>query len=330
MNALPKVVILATGGTIVSSGASAEQVTGYSIESLGISDIVQAVPALAHVARLQLEVVSNIDSSSMTSSVWIRLAERIERLAADPDVAGFVVTHGTDTMEETAYFLHLVLKTDKPVVFTGAMRPASAISADGPFNLFDAVRVAVNRSAAGMGVLLVMNDRIYSARTAGKLHPTNCDAFGHADFGCLGLVAGPRIEWLQAPLKKHTVRSLFSLPRTALPRVDIVTSHADDDGVLIRASVAAGARGIVHAGTGNGSIHESAEPWLFDAAEKGVLVVRASRTGAGCVTEGAARWQKAGFIPAGTLSPQKARILLQLILTVTSDPVEAAAMFSQY
>lgn len=330
MSQLPKVVIFATGGTIVSSGASAQQVTGYSIDKVKVSDLVDAVPALKDVARVSVEQISNIDSSSMTSSVWMRLAERIEALAADPEVAGFVVTHGTDTMEETGYFLHLVIKTEKPVVMTGAMRPASALSADGPFNLYDAVRVAVHHEAAGKGVLIVMNDRIYSARTSGKVHPTNCDAFGSFDYGCLGLIAGDRIDFMQAPVKKHTTQTLFSLPKAALPRVDIVTSHADDDGVLIRASIAAGAKGIVHAGTGNGSIHESAEPWLFDAAEKGLIVVRASRLGSGCVTEGLEKWQKAGFIPAGTLPPQKARILLQLILTVTQDPAEAAAMFAQY
>ena len=135
---------------------------------------------------------------------------------------------------------------------------------------------------------------------------------------------------MQTPVKKHTTATLFSIPKKALPRVDIVMSHADDDGVLVRAAVAAGAKGLIHAGTGNGSVHESTDPWLFDAAEKGVLIVRASRINAGCVTEGLAKWQKAGFIPAGTLSPQKARILLQLILTVTSDPAEAAAMFAQY
>lgn len=330
MQSLPKVVIFATGGTIVSSGANAQQVTGYSIDKVKVSDLVDAVPALNAVARISVEQVSNIDSSSMTSSVWVRLAERIEALATDPDVTGFVVTHGTDTMEETAFFLHLVLKTEKPVVFTGAMRPATALSADGPFNLYDAVRVAVHPDAKGKGVLLVLNDRIYSARTAAKQHPTNCDAFGSFDYGCLGLIAGARIDFMQTPVKKHTTATLFSIPRKALPRVDIVMSHADDDGVLVRAAVAAGAKGLIHAGTGNGSVHESTDPWLFDAAEKGVLIVRASRINAGCVTEGLAKWQKAGFIPAGTLSPQKARILLQLILTVTSDPAEAAAMFAQY
>ena len=161
---LPKIVVLATGGTIVSSGASAVQVTGYSIDKVRVDDILATVPALSDIARIEAEQISNIDSGSMTSAVWLKLASRIEALASDPDVAGFVVTHGTDTMEETAFFLHLMLHTAKPVVFTGAMRPATAVSADGPFNLYNAVRAAAAPESAGKGVLIVFNDRIYSAR----------------------------------------------------------------------------------------------------------------------------------------------------------------------
>lgn len=327
---LPKIVVLATGGTIVSSGASAVQVTGYSIDKVRVDDILATVLALSDIARIEAEQISNIDSGSMTSAVWLKLASRIEALASDPDVAGFVVTHGTDTMEETAFFLHLTLHTAKPVVFTGAMRPATAVSADGPFNLYNAVRAAAAPESAGKGVLIVFNDRIYSARFAAKRHPTNPDAFGGGDFGALGLIAGSHVEYLQTPVKKHTVRSDFTVPAGPLPRVDILTSHADDDGVLIRAAVEAGARGIIYAGTGNGSVHEASEPWLFDAAEKGVLIVRASRTGDGMTTEGLAKWQKAGFIPAGTLSAQKARILLQLILLESRDAKVAAELFSEY
>ena len=195
---------------------------------------------------------------------------------------------------------------------------------------YNAVRAAAAPESAGKGVLIVFNDRIYSARFAAKRHPTNPDAFGGGDFGALGLIAGSHVEYLQTPVKKHTVRSDFTVPAGPLPRVDILTSHADDDGVLIRAAVEAGARGIIYAGTGNGSVHEASEPWLFDAAEKGVLIVRASRTGDGMTTEGLAKWQKAGFIPAGTLSAQKARILLQLILLESRDAKVAAELFSEY
>ena len=204
------------------------------------------------------------------------------------------------------------------------------MSADGPFNLYNAVRAAAAPESAGKGVLIVFNDRIYSARFAAKRHPTNPDAFGGGDFGALGLIAGSHVEYLQTPVKKHTVRSDFTVPAGPLPRVDILTSHADDDGVLIRAAVEAGAKGIIYAGTGNGSVHEASEPWLFDAAEKGVLIVRASRTGDGMTTEGLAKWQKAGFIPAGTLPAQKARILLQLILLESRDAKVAAELFSEY
>ena len=332
---LPKVVLFATGGTIVSSGASATQMTGYSLQGFRVEDLIAAVPALAETAEIEAHQISNIDSSSMTSAVWMKLARAVEDAARRDDVTGIVVTHGTDTMEETAYFLNLVLKTRKPVVLTGAMRPATAISADGPLNLLNAVRTAAAPQAAGKGVLIVLNDAIGTARDMTKTHPTNVATFRGPDLGMIGMISGARIEFLAAPVKCHAESSPFSLEKLeawvaangALPRVDIVYSHTDDDGVMVRAALAAGARGIVHAGTGNGSIHEGTEPALFEAARQGALVVRASRTGGGSTVEGLAAWQEAGFVPAGSLNPQKARVLLQLCLTQTTDPAEIDALF---
>lgn len=215
---LPKIVVLATGGTIVSSGASAVQVTGYSIDKVRVDDILATVPALSDIARIEAEQISNIDSGSMTSAVWLKLASRIEALASDPDVAGFVVTHGTDTMEETAFFLHLTLHTAKPVVFTGAMRPATAVSADGPFNLYNAVRAAAAPESAGKGVLIVFNDRIYSARFAAKRHPTNPDAFGGATSGPWALL--PEATWniCRRPSKTYRAKRLYGACGTAAAR----------------------------------------------------------------------------------------------------------------
>lgn len=227
-----KVVILATGGTIVSSGASATQMTGYSIQGLGVEDLLSAVPMLADVADVEAARVSNIDSSSMTSEVWLKLANAVEEALRREDVSGVVITHGTDTMEETAFFLNLVVKSEKPVVLTGAMRPATALSAEGPLNLLNAVRIAADPKAAGRGVLIALNDVIVSARDATKTHPTNVATFRGPDLGMLGMIAGTHIEWIARSEKPHGAATPFTLEALearvaadgALPRVDIVYS----------------------------------------------------------------------------------------------------------
>ena len=206
-----KVVILATGGTIVSSGASATQMTGYSIQGLGVEDLLSAVPMLADVADVEAARISNIDSSSMTSEVWLKLANAVEEALRREDVSGVVITHGTDTMEETAFFLNLVVKSEKPVVLTGAMRPATALSAEGPLNLLNAVRIASDPKAAGRGVLIALNDVIVSARDATKTHPTNVATFRGADLGMLGMIAGTHIEWIARSEKPHGVATPFTL-----------------------------------------------------------------------------------------------------------------------
>lgn len=332
--AKPKVVIFATGGTIVSSGASATQMTGYSIQGLKVEDLLGAVPMLTDVADVEAHQVANIDSSSMTSAVWLTLARAIEDAAARPDVTGIVVTHGTDTMEETAYFLTLVLKTHKPVVLTGAMRPATALSAEGPLNLLNAVRVAADPDAVGRGVLIALNDTIGTARDTTKMHPTNVATFRGPDLGMVGMIAGPRIEWLAKSDKSHTLDTPWHLETLeryakdhgALPRVDILYSHVDDDGVFVNASVAAGAKAIVHAGTGNGSIHEGTVKHLYAAAKVGVMVIRASRTPSGMTVEGLDEWQSAGFVPAGSLNPAKARVLAQVVLASLETPTVDAML----
>lgn len=330
-----RIAIFATGGTIVSSGDSATQMTGYSIKGLNVNDLIAAVPQLTDVADIEARQIANIDSSSMKASVWSDLALAIEEEARRDEVDGIVVTHGTDTLEETAYFLNLLLSTHKPVVLTGAMRPATALSAEGPLNLLNAVRVAASPDACGKGVLIVLNDSIGTARDMTKTHPTNVATFRGPDLGAIGSISGDRIEFIGASAKDHTTKTPFTLEKLdcylethgKLPRVDIVYSHTDDDGVMVKAAVAAGAEGIVHAGTGNGSIHEDTEPALFEAAKAGIVIVRASRVHGGATVEGLERWQQAGFVPAGSLNPQKARVLLQLALTVTKDPTAIDAFF---
>ncbi len=325
---LPHIVVLTTGGTIVSSGASATQMTGYSLQGVTVDELLRGVPGLADVARVSVEAVANIDSSSMTSAVWMTLAERVMAYARQDDVDGIVITHGTDTLEETAYFLTLTLTTEKPVVITGAMRPSTALSAEGPLNLLNAIRVATHPSTKGRGVIVALNDTLLSGRDATKTHPTNVATFRAPDAGVLGLIAGNELHWLNQSAARHAPDAPFPLPQLQayvahhgrFPRVDILTSHVDDDAVFVNAALAAGAQGLVHAGTGNGSIHEQTEGALLEAAKRGVLVVRASRTGSGACVSGLATWEDAGFIASGTLNPAKARVLLQLILMTVPVP----------
>lgn len=332
---LPKVRLLTCGGTIVSSGESASQMTGYRLKDFSVDALLAAVPGLADVARIDVHEVARIDSMSMTSAVWKDLGRAIAEADADPDIDGIVVTHGTDTMEETAWFTHLTMKTSKPVVFTGAMRPSTALSADGPLNLYNAVRIAVDPEARGRGVLVALNDVIYGARAAMKVNPTNAAAFGGLAEGPLGIISGDAVVWLGRPEKPFGAGTPYKLetyshPRR-LPRVDILYSHADDDGILVRAAVEAGAEAIVHAGTGNGSIHAETEKALAEAAERGVFIIRASRVPGGCVTPGLAEWQERGYIPSGTLSPQKARILAMLALvTFGWNPEKMKEAFERF
>lgn len=335
--ALPKVVIASTGGTIVSSGSSATQLTGYSIKELTAADLIAAVPSLGEVAEVEVLPVCNIGSSNMNEALWVKLTCALEQALADPGVAGAVVTHGTDTMEETAFFLNLVLKTHKPVVLTGAMRPATALSADGPLNLYNAVRVAACPDSASRGVLIAMNGLILGARDTTKTNTLSVETFQGRDFGTFGYVTGPSIDYYVAAqsARRRTFGSEFRPtdfkdPENP-PKVFILYAHAGEDGTLIRAAIEAGAQGLVYAGTGHGSISTKAEEALLEARSRGVVVVRASRTGSGPVLAGLARWQQAGIIPSGTLSPQKARILLELaIAKFGRDEAEIRRCFETY
>ncbi len=221
-------------------------------------------------------------------------------------------------MEETAFFLNLILNTRKPVVLTGSMRPATAISADGYLNILNAVRVAASPLSHDQGVLIVLNGVINSARHTTKTNTLSVETFKAPEFGMLGYVVGNEIEYLTKSLKPHTYQCEFSIEEfnedETVPRVDIIYAHADDDGTFVEASLANGAQGIVHAGTGHGSISYKMEEALKQASAAGCAVIRASRVPTGAVLEGHARWQDAGFTPSRTLSPMKARILLQLLL----------------
>lgn len=328
---LPQVAILATGGTIAGTASSSTQTTGYKAGDLAIQTLIDAVPAIKDYAEVTGEQIVKISSNNLTDDVLLRLAKRCNELLADPKVKGIVITHGTDTLEETAFFLNLTVKSKKPVVVIGAMRPATAISADGPMNLLNAVKLAADPKAMGRGVLVALNDQISSGRDVTKANTTNVATFKSPDLGYLGYIAGGKNYFLRDLAMRHTYESEFDVSDLkALPRVDILYTHANDDRVLADAAIAAGAKGIVHAGSGNGSIHGNTEPALVEAVKKGITVVLSSRTGSGVVCPNIAQWREAGFIEGRSLNPQKARILLQLALTKTSDPKEIARMFEEY
>lgn len=328
---LPNIKILATGGTIAGSANSNTQMTGYKAGALGIQTLIDAVPQIKDYANVSGEQVCKLDSKDMSNDVWLKLGKRVNELLADKNVDGIVITHGTDTLEETAYFLNLVVKSDKPVVLVGSMRPATAISADGPLNLLNAVRVASSKEAVGKGVLVAMNDQINGARDVTKTNTTNVDTFKTPDLGFLGYINDGKVCFYRESTRKHTTHSEFNAKNlNALPYVKVIYGHADDDGVFVDAAVAAGAKGIIYAGTGNGSVHKNAEAALAEATKKGVVVVRSSRVGTGTVVDAEQSYIDAHFLNGDSLNPQKARILLALALTKTNDLNEIQRMFNEY
>jgi L-asparaginase/glutamin-(asparagin-)ase len=331
-NKLRNVTILATGGTIAGTGATSTTTVGYTAATVGVQTLIKAVPELAAVAHVSGEQVFQIASESMTNDHWLTLAKRVNTLLAQPNVDGIVITHGTDTLEETAYFLNLVVKSKKPVVLVGSMRPSTAMSADGPINLYNAVQVAASVDAAGKGVLVVMNDQIHAAREVTKTNTTTPDTFKTSELGMLGYVQGSRVEFYRASLRKHTADTEFDVSRLeSLPQVDISYTYANVGPAAVNAFVAAGDKGLIHAAVGDGSIPANLKPALVAAREKGVIIVRSSRVGQGIVARnGEANDDQLDFVVSDTLNPQKARILLMLALTKSSNTKDIQRMFYTY
>jgi len=329
--ALPTVVVLATGGTIAGAAATDVQ-AGYSSGQVGVEQLLAAVPQAKKLANLRGEQVSNIGSQDMNDEVWLKLARRVNELVAMPDVAGVVITHGTDTIEETAFFLNLVVKSKKPVVLTASMRPSTALSADGPLNFFNAVAVAANKNAVGLGVLVVINDWIHGASSLTKTSTTAVQTFMSPLRGLVGTVAYGEADFFCGPVGRNTINSEFSLDGvTALPRVDIVMAYENMDGALIDASAAAGAKGIVIAGVGNGNLTEPAVKALAAQSKKGVVCVRSSRVVTGRVGRNVELDDdKLGFVASLGMNPQKARVLLRLALLKTSDVKQIQKYFEEY
>ncbi|WP_454678082.1 asparaginase [Achromobacter marplatensis] len=331
-HALPVVAVLATGGTIAGAQADATS-AGYKAGSFSVNDLLAAVPQLAGIAEIRAEQVANVGSQNMTHDVWRTLAERVDTLCQDASVAGIVITHGTDTLEETAYFLSLVIQHDKPVVLVGAMRPATALGAEGPANLYNAVALARHPDARGRGPLVVMNEDVHYAREIQKIASAGLCAFASPNRGRAGVMHGGAPCFYSRNTTTHTTQSEFSLAlleKAGWPRVDVVYAHANLQADLID-FLADVADGIVLAGVGDGNATDLGIDALSRAVTDGTAVVRASRTGSGFVARDVELDDASlGFIAAGDLNPQKARILLMLGLSVTRDPAALQAIFDRY
>lgn len=330
---LPKIKVLATGGTI--AGAQASQAdAGYKSGTFSVNDLIKAVPQMTNIAVLSGEQVANIGSQTMNHEVWLKLGNRVNEVLKSDDTDGVVITHGTDTLEETAYFLSLVVKSEKPVVLVCAMRPATGISADGPMNLYNGVALAGSPAAKGRGPLVVINDAIHYGRELQKMHTTFLDAFESPNRGLAGVMNTGKVYFYSKNTTRHTTNSEFSLNGLTvenLPRVEIVYSYANFDGKLIDAAVEQGAKGIVIAGVGDGNTTDAALVALERAAKKGVAVVRCSRTSAGVADRNIeVNDDKLGFIAGMELNAQKARILLMLGLKKTSDVKALQQLFYEY
>ena len=319
----PRVVILTTGGTIAGQ-ANARSEIGYTSAQVDGSQLILGVPGIDTLAQISSERIASIGSQDMTDAIWLTLAARISTLFANNEADGVVVTHGTDTVEETAFFLDLVLAPGKPVVLVGAMRPSTAIGADGPANLYDAVKVAASPSAHDRGVLVVMYGTIHAARDAQKIHTTALEAIRSPNFGPVGYVNAASVRFSTlAPPSRSKLYSPGSTP--PLPRVDIIYAHAQMDGAMIDDAVKRGARGLVLAGAGEGNCSQPAAEALQRAVARGIVVVRASRTGAGFVNRNVeVDDDKLGFVASLDLNPQKARILAQLL--IANHITDAAAV----
>ena len=327
----PNVVILATGGTIAGAGADAANSATYKAAKVGVEQLIAAVPAMGNVANVRGEQVFQIASESFTDVQLVQLGKRVSQLLKQDDVDGVVITHGTDTLEETALFLNLVVKSDKPIVVVGSMRPSTAISADGALNLLDAVTTAASKESIGKGVLVTMNDQIQSGRDVTKRTNIVPSAF-FSQWGPLGMVVEGRTYFFRAPGKRHGAGSEFDIDTIdSLPLVAIVYGSGNMFPGAYTAAVGAGAKAIVNAGTGNGSVPGYLVDTLKDIRAKGTLVIRSSHVGDGFVLRNAEQPDdRYDWVVAHDLNPQKAKILAAVALTKTSDTRELQRIFWEY
>jgi L-asparaginase len=331
---LPRIAVIGTGGTI--SGVGQDRLDLYEYGTSGrfmhVEELIASVPELTRVAEVVPVRYMNVASTALGPAHWLGVLKLIHAtVRADPGLAGVVVTHGTATLEETAYFLNLAVRVPVPVVVVGAMRPSSALGADGGMNLLNAVRVAASAEARGMGVTVVLNDEINAARDVAKTSNFRVNTFVSRDFGILGSTDGDAVTFYRKPLRRGAPDTEFDVEGLAeLPRVDIIPAYAGADAVLVEAAVAAGARGLISAGLPSGAPTPEQQRALEVAAKAGVVVVQASRAGSGRVIDSKVALRRAGFLGADSLTAPKARILLMMALTATRDIEQIRRIFAEY
>jgi len=328
----PKIVIVATGGTIAGASAASTD-AGYQSGAVGVDLLIQAVPQMKDIADVTGEQIASIGSQDMNDDIWLKLGKRVNELLASADCDGVVITHGTDTLEETSYFLDLVVKSDKPVVLTGSMRPSTAMSADGPLNIYNAVAIAADPKARGRGVLVTVDDDIHSAHDIVKTHTTDVGTMSSGEVGLIGASLFGVNTWYRMPEQVHTKKSELGIPATqaTLPRVDIIYAHANMSPDIITNAAKSGAKGIVIAGVGDGNMTAPAMDAVKAVIAQGVIVVRSSRVNGGIIRRNIeVNDDQIGTVTSMELNPAKARVLLQLVLVKTSDAKKAQDYFNRY
>lgn len=326
-----KIVVLGTGGTIAGKAADSSETAAYKAGQIEVETLLRDIPEISKIAQIKCEQLYNIDSADISLNMMLELRNKINSLLSNEEITAVVITHGTDTLEETAYFLNLTVNSSKPVVLVGAMRPATAFSADGTMNILNAVQVALSEQAINKGILVVMNERIYAAREVTKTSTTNVDAFKSFELGCLGSINGGCVNFYQQMLRKHTIDSAFAKisEHFNFPKVEVLYCVAGMDYSLIELLVKQGVKGIVIAGFGNGNIHSKYKEKLQNIARAGTKIVMASRVASGTISESKPA-QVAGIICSGSLNPQKARILLMLALNITDDSEKIQEIFATH
>lgn len=327
----PNLVIIATGGTIAGAGATSANASAYQSAVVGVDKLIAAVPEIKNVAGVRGEQIFQIGSESFNNERWLKLVHRVSDLLKSSDVDGIVITHGTDTLEETSYLLNLTLKSSKPVVLVGAMRPGTAMSADGPLNLYNAVVVAASKKAVGMGTLVVMNDEIHSARDVSKTSSVKVETF-RSLYGPIGTVVEGEPRFYRAPIRPHTTQTEFDIDKIqTLPEVNVVYTHGNMNRLAIDAFVAGGSKALIWAGFGNGSVPDYMDGVLRETRAKGVIIARTTRTGSGLtVRNGETNDDKNDYVVVDDQNPAKARLLMALALTKTTDTKELQKIFWKY
>jgi len=325
------ITILATGGTIAGTGLSADQ-SNYIPATISADDLVETVVGINKLANIKTKQVLSIGSQDIEDIHWLKIAKITNELLKKEDVDGVVITHGTDTLEETAYFLNLVVESNKPVILVGSMRPSTALGADGAINLYNAVALAADYQAQNKGVLVVIADKIFAARDVAKINTVAVEAFGAPNAGAIGQVYYGRVQIYYQSTRVHTKNSEFKIGKiSSLPKVDIVQMYAGFDAGVIDYLINSKSQAIIVASLGNGNFYKDAIPKLIAASKSGVVIIKSSRAGSGTVVlNGEINDDEYGFLSAGNLSAQKPRILAKLALTQTNNLEKIKEIFNNY